>query len=304
MERLLGVVHYALFPSAGSGTGDITESFEVILSDGFFGAIEITWIKDDRARRKAADILSEAGLLVMFSGGPPLLNSGLSLSSVDPAGRRRAVDFTRRLLDMACELGARNVLIASGPDPGSALREAAVASFQESLEELCAYGLAQRHDDPVVICVEPFDREVQWRQLLGPTLLSAKVVSEVRKRFANCGITLDMSHVAQLGESLAGAVDAAGDCLVHAHVANCVLDPTSPLFGDMHPSFGVPGGVYLPADMARYLAALDNSGFFTRPSPYGRPVVSLEIRPAAGQDPREILHDCKRYLLTWSGGQK
>ena len=87
MERLIGVVHYALFPAAVSGTGDVTGSFEPILSDGFFGAIEVTWIKDDQVRRKAADILSGAGVQVMFSGGPPLLNSDLSLSSVDSASR-------------------------------------------------------------------------------------------------------------------------------------------------------------------------------------------------------------------------
>lgn len=299
MERLLGVVHYALFPAAGSGTGDVTETFEPILRDGSFGAIEVTWIKDDHVRRKAASILSSADVQVMFSGGPPLLSSGLSLSSVNSVDRQRAVDFARQLVDMAYELGARNLLIASGPDPGGTLRQAAIAAFERSLEELCAHAITQRPHDPLVICVEPFDREVQWRQLLGPTRLSAAVISDIRKRFANCGITLDMSHVVQLGENLEGAIDAAGNCLVHAHIANCVLDRGNLLFGDMHPPFDVPGGEYHPEDMVRYLKALDSSGFFSRPCPYGKPVVSLEIRPAVGQDPVKLLGDCKAHLTDW-----
>jgi hypothetical protein len=113
-----------------------------------------------------------------------------------------------------------------------------------------------------------------------------------------------MSHVAQLSESLEGAVESAGDCLVHAHAANCVLDRTSPLYGDMHPPFDVPRGEYLWDDVLSYIAVLDESGFFTRPNPYGRPVVSLEIRPVAGQDPKDLLSDCRRHMLTMLGGQE
>ncbi len=296
MPRLLGVVHYALFPASGSGTGDISDTFEPVLSDGDFGAIEVTWIKDDRERSRAAEILRRAGIQVMFSGGPPLLSSGLSLSDVDNAGRAKAVGLAKRLVDMACELGARNLLVSSGPDPGSALREDALSGFRRSLEEICSYAVDRRPENPVVVCVEPFDREVQWRQLLGPTALAAALVREVRRSLGNCGITLDMSHVAQLREDLTRAIDSAGDCLVHAHLANCVLDPADPLFGDMHPGFDVPGGAYRPEDMGRYLAALDRSGFFSRPCPYGQPVASIEVRPAPGQAPAEVLSACKPYL--------
>ena len=82
-----------------------------------------------------------------------------------------------------------------------------------------------------------------------------------------------MSTVAQLGEDLEQATQDAGDCLVHAHVANCVLDPRDPLYGDKHPPFGVPGGVYTVDDAVRYIDVLEQSGFYP----------SVSLREAGGQ---------------------
>lgn len=75
----MGVVHYALFPMAGSGTADVTDTFDLILRDDSFGAIEVTSIKDDAVRRRATRILSSANAQIMFSGGPPLLPRVVSL---------------------------------------------------------------------------------------------------------------------------------------------------------------------------------------------------------------------------------
>lgn len=296
MKRLFGVVHYALFPSVGSGTGDIVATLEPILDDDFFGAIEVSWIKDKAMRSKVAGILRESGLQVMFSGGPPLLSGGYNLSSTDSSERRDALRFTEQLIDMAYEVGGRNILISSGRGQGESSHRPAISAFKDSLAELCSYAVTQNPDDPLTVCLEPFDTDVHQRQLLGPTRLSASVVSDVRRHHANCGITLDMSHAAQLGENIEEAVEAAGDCLVHAHIANCVLTPGDPLYGDMHPPFEVFNGVYGHEDITRFIESLDAGGFFSRLCPYGRPVVSIEIRPQPGQDPTEILAGCKPYL--------
>ncbi|NLA60226.1 MAG: TIM barrel protein [Firmicutes bacterium] len=295
MEGLLGVVHYALFPDSCSGEWDPTGSLDVILEDSAFGAIELTWIKDRATRRKVAEKLTGSGFQVMFSGGPPFSGSGLSLSSVDESRRLQAVEFAKYLVDMGCELDGRNLLVPSGPDPGEALRPLALQSLLKSLEEVCEYARERRPERPVVVCLEPFDREVDCRQLVGSTRLARDVVEKVRERYQNCGVTLDMSHVAQLGEDLEQATQDAGDCLVHAHVANCVLDPRDPLYGDKHPPFGVPGGVYTMDDAVRYIDLLEQSGFFTRPCPYGRPVVSIEVRPGTAH-PVEILEEFKSYV--------
>lgn len=294
-KGLLGIVHYALFPASGTGEWDPTGSLEMVLDDDVFGAVEITWIKSGDVRRRVAKILADGGKQVMFSGGPPLLNSKLSLCSLDSAGRRQAVDFARSLVDMAYELGARNLLISSGPDPGEVLRDSAVLSFERSLEDICLHAAKQNPDRPLVICLEPFDRAVHFRQLIGGTGLAAAVIRQVRSAVPNCGITLDMSHAAQLGEKLSDAVRDAGSCLVHAHIANCVLKHGDPLYGDMHPPFDVPGGVYSPKDIALYLGLLETSGYFARPCLYGDPVVSFEVKPTAESGPARVFEECRRF---------
>ncbi len=296
MERLFGIVHYALYPAAGTGEGDLTHTYEPILQDSAFGAIEITWIKDARTRRKAERMLAGSNSQVMFSGGPPLLSSGLNLGSVGTSDRARAVSFAKMLIDMAYELGARNILISSGADPGGGGRDAAIEAFRRSLGELCAYAALQNPGRPLTVCVEPFDREIHWRQLLGPTRLANDLMQRVRADFPNCGLTLDMSHAAQLGEKLKDAIGAAAGSLVHAHIANCVLERGNPLFGDMHPPFDVPGGVYKEEDVRLYVKGLEDAGFFTGPCPYGKPVVSFEIRPPDGIKPAFVLDECKRLL--------
>ncbi len=320
VKGLLGVVHYALFPDACAGdwkgfgqTGqpevlgevlgapvrpaswDPAASLDLVLEDDAFGAIELTWIRDRDIRLSVARKLRESDIQVMFSGGPPFPGTGLSLSDVEEAGRRQAVLFANSLVDMACELGGRNLLVPSGPDPGEALRPAALQALIRSLNEVCEYARKGRPEMPVVVCLEPFDRDVDCRQLVGSTRLAAEVIGEVRESSGNCGITLDMSHVAQLGEDMAQAIGDAGDFLVHAHIANCVLDPASPLYGDKHPPFGVPGGVYTLDDAARYLDLLDRSGYFARPCLYGSPVVSIEVRPGE-TDPAQILKEFKEHV--------
>ena len=122
-----------MFPESCSGDWDLTGSLDVVLQDNAFGAIELTWIKDGTIRRKAAEKLRVSGLQVMFSGGPAFSGSGFSLCSVDESDRLQAVAFANYLVDMACELGGRNLLVPSGPDPGGVAIAALDASGGRSL---------------------------------------------------------------------------------------------------------------------------------------------------------------------------
>ena len=151
MKGLLGVVHYALFPESCSGDWDLTGSLDVVLQDNAFGAIELTWIKDGTIRRKAAEKLRVSGLQVMFSGGPAFSGSGFSLCSVDESDRLQAVAFANYLVDMACELGGRNLLVPSGPDPGEESRSPALDALRRSLIESAVQPVA----NPVVVTLEP-----------------------------------------------------------------------------------------------------------------------------------------------------
>ena len=68
----MSIVHFMAFPKAISGEGPIAESVARIAEDPFFGAVEITWIKDPKERAAAKP-------------GPGLTipDTGLSLEEVE-----------------------------------------------------------------------------------------------------------------------------------------------------------------------------------------------------------------------------
>ena len=93
------------------------------------------------------------------------------------------------------------------------------------------------------VVLETGDRTVDARQLLGPTDLSMKLTEEIRKEYKNFYLTLDTSHIAQLGENVEASIEKALCLSNHVHLASCILTPGHPLYGDKHPFFSHPDGV-------------------------------------------------------------
>ena len=58
----MSIVHFMAFPNTMSGEGPIVETLRKIAEDPFFGAVEMTWIKDAKIRREVKEILMHATL--------------------------------------------------------------------------------------------------------------------------------------------------------------------------------------------------------------------------------------------------
>jgi hypothetical protein len=120
-------------------------------------------------------------------------------------------------------------------------------------------------------------------------------------------LTIDQSHLAQLGEAPSDSIALAWDFHVHMHLANSLLcDRDSPIYGDEHPRFGVPGGEHDIQDVTALFEALWEHGFFEKPIPYGeRPIVSVEVKPQADEDQEIVLANTKRVVQNaWARAQK
>jgi sugar phosphate isomerase/epimerase len=178
------------------------------------------------------------------------------------------------------------LLLCSGPDTAPDERPAAFDRFADVLSELCEHAARVRPADPLWITLEHFDRELDQRRLVGPTVEAAALVRRVRQAHPNIGLTLDLSHLVQLGEDIDVAVEAARDVVVHAHVANCGLDRTVPTtFGDSHCRFGAPGGAVGVEDVAGFLRALVRCGYGASTLPTRMPLVSVEMKTPEGEPP-------------------
>jgi len=293
----VGLVHQMAFPECLAGEGPIVETLERIVTDAFFSAVEVTRMKDPAVRKEAAQMLAVSGMDVIFAAVPPLLQEKLSLCDLDAAGRQKAVDLCKGMIDQAYELGASILVVASGPDPGEGDRAAATAAFGDSLRQLCSDAQEKAGASMLSISVETFDRTVDKRMLLGPTVEAAAVVDGVYGEYSNVGLTIDLSHQPLLRESVAEMVLNASEHLIHVHVGNCVMSDTShPAYGDRHPRFGCPGGEVGVEELKRFLESLIYGGYFKKSVPTTMPVVSFEVRPMAGERPEWVIANAKRTL--------
>ena len=245
-----------------------------------------------------AELLDYSGMRVVFAGGPPYAMQQIALSALEEGERRKSLDKAKRLVDDAYLLGAELHLITAGPDVAPEDRGRAKEYLAESMVALSEYTRSLALERAVTLSLEPTDRDVHRNGLLGPTAESVEVLREVQRRGGHVWLTLDQSHLAQLGEVAEESVALAQPFHVHMHVANCLLgDRDSPIYGDEHPRFGVPGGEHDVNDVTNLFESLWRHGFFDKPVPYGqRPIVSVEVKPQEHEDPEIVLANTKRVV--------
>src|SRR4030042_1136416 len=198
----MSIVHFMAFPKTISGEGPIADSVAKIAEDPFFGAVEITWVKDPKERAAVKAVIEAAHIEVDYGAQPAVLMGKLNLNSRDEAERKQAVSALKARIDEAAEVGARRMAFLSGKDPGENDRRAAVQALIHSVKELCAYG----RDKGIALTCETFDRDIDKKALIGPSDLAAEFAAAVRRAFPEFGLLYDLSHQPLLHEDSIGAL--------------------------------------------------------------------------------------------------
>ena len=290
----VGIVHFMAYPQVLKGEGPILETLEKILSDNFFTAIEVTWMKDDAVLKKAKEMLASAHVAVGFGSQPPLLTQKLDLNSSIPAERKKAVDECKRSIDTAIFLNAQGVAFLSGKDPGEPQRKEAHKLLIDSLRQLCSYARSKSGGRLKVI-LETFDRQPFGKNcLIGPSEEAVEIAKALRIEYPGFGLMLDLSHLPLLNETSKKAITTAGDYLVQAHIGNCIMKDTQhPARGDFHPRFGVPEGENDVAELTEFLKTLLETKFLDTSKP---PIVSFEVAPMFGESSEIVIANAKRVL--------
>ncbi|MEM2094954.1 MAG: sugar phosphate isomerase/epimerase family protein [Candidatus Bathyarchaeia archaeon] len=290
----VGIVHPMIFPECGRGEGPIIETAMKIIGDEFFGAIEVGFVKDRDTRKRLAKLLNEGNLEVVFCGGPLVLAQRLNLNSLDEQERKRSVEGVKQIIDMAYDVDAKICTILSGPMPSAEHKQKATSLLVDSLRELCDYAKSRGN---LMLTLENFDVEYEKRCLIGPTSEAAAVAEKLRATFSNFGLTVDLSHLPLLHEK-PEAVKKAGAYLEHVHVGNCIMrDRADPMYGDQHPRFGIANGENDVDELAAFLKALENMGYFVKKTVTSKPVVSFEVKPAPGESSEAVLAGSKRVFI-------
>jgi len=288
-----GIVQYVAFPEALTGEGRIFETIHALTLDETFEAIEITWIKNLQVKKKVSKLLSYAGLRISFNAGPPYSFKRVNISSLDKSERNRSLSIAKKLIDDAYFLNAEIHGVVSGPDPGIVRRDEGRRVLIDSLMVLSDYARSLNKEKPLVISLEPVDRDIHRKGLIGPISEAVEVAKRVRVQCPNFGLTLDLSHLPQLGEEIGKAVAVSKGFLENVHIGNCVVsNPDHPLYGDEHPRIGCPGGSHTEKEVGLFFQELRKAGFFQ-----ARPIVSMEVKPHKNEDPWVLIALTKRQIF-------
>ncbi|WP_319529571.1 TIM barrel protein [uncultured Cohaesibacter sp.] len=289
-----GVVHNAAY---GGIQHDTCATIRALALRPELDVIEAAWPLDADSRQPLKEVTVDAGVLPIHAAGGQMRQKGINPNAADPTERKQALDWLKVIVSSASDMGARLLVLCSGPDTKPEDRDKAKGYLADVLRTLCQYAQDLRPDDPLWISFEHFDRTLDQKRLFGPTVETVDFIRTLRKDVENIGILADLSHLVQLKESISKSIATIGDLLIHAHVANCGLNPDYPaMFGDSHCRFGALGGAVTKADVIEFLTALDDNGFAHRPLPTGRAVISVEMKTPAGGDPEISIANGLRML--------
>jgi sugar phosphate isomerase/epimerase len=293
----MSIVHFMAFPKTISGEGEIADSVAKIAQDPFFGAVEVTWIKDPKERAAAKAVIEASHIQVGYGAQPAVLMGKLNPNSLNEPGRARAVTELKARVDEAAWIGARRMAFLSGKDPGEGDRRAALDALIRSTRELCAYA----REKGVSLTLETFDHDVDKRAIIGPSALAAEFAEAVRRDHPDFGLMYDLSHQPLLRERSAEALGLLKKHLVHIHIGNSVTVEGRAGYGDLHPRFGWPGGANDVDEVVEFIRALFKVGYLAEGSGE-RPWVGFEIKPQGeGETPELVIAGSKRvWQEAWS----
>jgi sugar phosphate isomerase/epimerase len=273
------------------------ENLRQVLRDPFFSAIEIRdlWSYSSKEREELQRLLRISLMEVTYETQALLLyQPEYNLNTPDSIVRERTIERLKAEIDAAAFLNARNIITTSGKYLEGIPEEEQLTYLIDSLLVLAAYA----QEKGLQLLVEPFDRSIDKKMLIGPLAATLEMAKQVYEKYPNFGLLLDSARFPFLSESREEIVHTLRDYIAQVHIGNCVLgDPQSPIFGDKHPRFGLLGGLVDMNELAHFFKDLFDVGFLTLGSDK---IMSLEARPVEGEEPELIIANMKRaFLKAW-----
>lgn len=273
---ILGINHQFIYLQAIQDSSFHSTSLASLSQDDRFDALDCWIWAGEPWRSEEIRLLSNSNKVINYNIGDRAGEKVSCFASLIAAEQQYAWDTFRREADMAIAVGAKKIIIGSGPD-NTQDRPAAVAAFGDFIRKACAY-LPQG----VILNIEPTDRDLDKHFLLGPLAESTDFVMKLRAQgTANLAILLDMGHIPLLREEISTAINKVAACLGHIHLGNCIVSNRQhPLFGDRHVAWGEQDGVYQESDVALFLSNLLKTGYLKEGI---RQTITFEMRPFSGQ---------------------
>ncbi len=285
----IGTIHFMSYPQTMKGEGPIEETLRKILTDDYFDAVEMTWIKSPELRDKIRKQLSESGITVCYGAQPRLLTTGLNPNDLNEEGRLRAQATLLEAVDEAEYIGAKGIAFLAGKYDEEH-KEEAYQQLLKTTKCLCAYTKSKG----MSIEVEVFDFDFDKKSLIGSAPYSARFAAEMHTFFNNFGLLVDLSHIPQTHETSHFVIQTLKPYITHLHIGSAVVgEPSMEAYGDTHPRFNFPNSVNGVNNVVDFLSCLKEENMFNSREPM---VLSFEVKPWKDEDPDLVIANTKRIF--------
>lgn len=197
--------------------------------------------------------------------------------------RANAVKLAKAHMEYAAEADAKLFVVTGCPDKGPEKRDEIMDRYKEYFLEIALYA----KELGMTIVIEPMERDIFKKIILGPTSECADFIKEMQEKGArNAKLILDSAHLPLMGESFDTALRYSMEAgLAHIHLGDAVDNPKSIYYGHTHPPLGVQGGVYDVDELVDQFVKLFEVGYISNEIGANRPTISLEMRPYTGVSP-------------------
>ncbi|MCX7845409.1 MAG: sugar phosphate isomerase/epimerase [Dictyoglomaceae bacterium] len=298
----MGLIHFMAYPNATKDE-EVLATVDKVLRDEFFQAIEVSGNLSEELFKEIGKRCEIARVELFVAGQPVVLAKKLNLNSFDEDERRYAIEECKKLIDKGYISGAKAVAVLSGKDVYSLEREKAKELLVSSLIELCEYAEERGHKFGYTmgISLEVFDNLIDKKALIGPAPEAFDIASSIYKVCRNFGLMVDLSHQPLIFEDSFYTLNLLSPFITHIHIGNAVLKEGHPLYGDLHPRFGISEGENDVEEVVYFLKSLIHIGYFKKRVVAERPIISFEVKPYNDEDPDLVVANAKRtFLIAWN----
>ena len=269
---------------------DLLETVKRLAMDPYFSAIEICHMESEETRKTVRDILRQTHMTVCFGAQPSILSSGANPNDPDEEKRQKAEAILRACVDEAEYLGAKGIAFLAGHWTEES-KDICYAQLLKTTGNLCDYARAKG----MMIELEVFDYDMDKCALIGPAPLAKAFAEDMRKKYDNFGLLVDLSHFPTTYETSRDVIPLLAPYITHLHIGNAVVKPGCPAYGDKHPGFGFPDSANDTEELIDFLREVKAAGLMKEDDPM---VLSFEIKPQTYEEPQLLLNDSKRVLNT------
>lgn len=281
----LGTIQWMSYPPERYG---LLDSVKAICGDPFFSVLEVTAIPDPGEREQVKQMLSQGHMKACFGAQPMLMGRNLNPNDLDEEKRKEAEMVLRQAVDEAEFMGAEGIAFLAG-HWDEAHKEEQYRQLCRTTEALCAYA----GEKNMRIELEVFDYDMDKKALIGPAPLAARFAADIRCRYSNFGLLVDLSHFPTTYEDSRTAIRTMRPYITHFHIGNAVVKPGCEGYGDQHPRFGFPNSANDTEELLEFFRVLKEEGFFCPSAPY---VLSAEVKPRPDEDADLVLAGTVRTI--------